>query len=49
VLELPPCILELEDIIPLVASSNTSWERSIMLSSLAGAPEIGRSDLVESR
>jgi len=47
-LESPPRILELEDVIPIVESSGTSWKRSIMLSQLAGAPEIEGSDSVGS-
>jgi len=47
-LESPLHILELEDRFPGIESSCISQTRSIMLSRLTGAPEIGGSDWVES-
>jgi len=47
-LESPPRVLELEDVLPIIESSGTSEMRSIMLSRLAGTSEIGGSELVES-
>jgi hypothetical protein len=52
--ESPLHIVELEDAIPIVESFYTTWKRSIMLSHLVGAAdiggaaEIGGSDSVES-
>jgi len=46
-LESPPRILELQDVIPIVESSGPSLKRLTMLAWLAGAPEIAGSDLVE--
>ena len=47
-LESQPHILELEDVIPIVESFCTSSKRLIVHCRLAGTPEIGGSDLVES-
>jgi len=47
-LELPQHILELEDVISIFESSCTSREQLISFFGRAGAPEIGRSDSVES-
>jgi hypothetical protein len=47
-LESPPCILELEDVIPIEESFCTFQKRLVMFSRLAGALEIGESDGEES-
>jgi hypothetical protein len=47
-LESPPYILELEDVIPIVVSFYTSYTMSILLCRLAGNPENGQSDSLQS-
>jgi hypothetical protein len=43
------CIIELEDVLPIVELSGTSGKVSIMLSRLASGPEVGGCDSVEFR